>query len=138
MELSAIRTGTPLTEKNREILVRVLHGMSQKEIAADLAMQLFGVTTLLVALIPFAWGSEIAARGGMARWKSRLFLAPLAVLALAGGLSALPLLPRWPILYGHGGAIGDLAFQLVASIFGMLNPQRAGVAGQRLQGLLSD
>ena len=97
-------------------------------VAADLAMQLLGVTTLLLALFPLAWGGELAARQSVNRWKLRLLLAPIAIFALAGGLSALPSLPRWPLLYGHGGVVGDLAFQLVASILGTLNPQRAGVA----------
>ncbi|HRD77923.1 MAG TPA: hypothetical protein PK264_18620, partial [Hyphomicrobiaceae bacterium] len=60
--------------------------------------------------------------------RPRLLLWPLVLLATAGALSALPILTRWPLVYGHGGMIGDLSFKTVSGLFALINPGRAGVA----------
>ena len=53
---------------------------------------------------------------------------PLALLALAGGVSALPMASTWPLEHGYGGILGDVIFGFVASIMTFISSDTAAIA----------
>ena len=79
---------------------------------ADLALQLFGAASWLIAAVLAAWGIRWLSG---ARWGRRWVLAvavPLALLSLSLYLSTVPVgeTEPWPYRVGYGGIVGD--FQL--------------------------
>src|ERR1700674_3228686 len=81
-------------------------------IAADLAMQLFGLATIALILPPAMWGWRLYThrRLDRLRWRAVAFAAGL-VLA-AGFASSLPRTAHWPLPTGIGGVIGDALLRL--------------------------
>ncbi len=77
-------------------------------VTADLSIQSVGLAAIALFLPLAAWGRAIAFRQIPANVKLRLLAWPLGVLALAGGLSALPEPGSWPLPNGFGGIMGDL------------------------------
>ncbi len=53
---------------------------------------------------------------------------PLALLALAGGVSALPMAGSWPLEHGYGGILGDVIFGFVASMMSFISSDTAAIA----------
>lgn len=97
-------------------------------ILSDLALQTFGLTAVFAYLAPFLWGWQLVRCEQVSSLKFKLLLFPLSMLALAGALSALPILRNWPLNHGYGGIIGDLMLSLAVSLLSMVNPQRAAMA----------
>ena len=89
-------------------------------IVSDLLLQTLGFAAVLAFLGFAAAGLELLMSEGLARIKRRLVLFPIAVIALAGALSALPSPATWPLRPGLGGIVGDtaigLAMQSMASL----------------------
>jgi S-DNA-T family DNA segregation ATPase FtsK/SpoIIIE len=83
-------------------------------IAADLAMQLFGLATIALIVPPAAWGWRLYThrRLDRLRWRAVAFAAGL-VLA-AGFASGLPRTAHWPLPTGIGGVVGDALLRLLA------------------------
>ncbi len=81
--------------------------------AADLLYQLFGLAAWLPVLVAASWGVRLAAGRRLAWPWLPIFSLPLALLALAAFLAALPPLPpaSWPLRAGMGGAVGDLQWR---------------------------
>ena len=77
-------------------------------VTADLSIQSLGLAAIALFLPLAAWGRYIAFRQIPSHVKLRLAAWPLGVLALAGGLSALPEPASWPLPNGFGGIMGDL------------------------------
>jgi len=94
-------------------------------ILADLLMQLLGLAGILVVLPPLMWAASLARGEPLARWRSKIALAPLGMVAIAGALSALPITAGWPLHHGNGGVIGDVAFTVLTSAFLPINADKA-------------
>jgi S-DNA-T family DNA segregation ATPase FtsK/SpoIIIE len=97
--------------------VRNLLGASGA-IAADLAMQLFGLATIAIVLPPAFWGWRLLTHRVLDRLRWRA-LAWIAGLALAAGFaSCLTRTAHWPLPTGIGGVIGDALLRVIASLAG--------------------
>jgi len=97
-------------------------------IVSDLALQTLGLTAIFAYLAPVVWGTQLVQSEQVPNLKFKLLLYPLSMLALAGALSALPLIRSWPLNHGYGGIIGDLLLSMATSLLSMINPQRAYIA----------
>jgi DNA segregation ATPase FtsK/SpoIIIE, S-DNA-T family len=97
-------------------------------VLADLLMQLLGLAGVMILLPPLLWALPLSSGRPLSAWRSKVGLAPLAVVALAGALSALPTSVTWTLHHGNGGMIGDLAFTLLASAFAPFNADKAALA----------
>src|SRR5262245_26766953 len=96
-------------------------------ILADLLMQLLGLAGVLILLPPLLWALPLSCGRPLEAWRGKLALAPVAIVAIAGAISALPTSVTWTLHHGNGGMIGDLAFTLLASALLPLSPDKAGV-----------
>jgi DNA segregation ATPase FtsK/SpoIIIE, S-DNA-T family len=97
-------------------------------ILADLLMQLLGLAGVLIVLPPLLWALPLSSGRPLRGWRSKFALAPVAVVAMAGALSALPTSITWTLHHGNGGMIGDLAFTGLAGTLALLNADKAGLA----------
>ena len=97
-------------------------------IISDLLLQTLGFAAVIALLAPLIWGMELvrAERVTFGRVKAGFY--PLSILALAGGLSALPVFEAWPLHHGFGGVLGDGLFKLTSSVFAVINQDRAALA----------
>ncbi|HPG88051.1 MAG TPA: DNA translocase FtsK 4TM domain-containing protein [Hyphomicrobium sp.] len=97
-------------------------------ILSDLLLQTLGFSAVVALVAPVAWTSELlrASRIDMPRAKAAFY--PLAVLAIAGALSAFPVPSSWPLHHGLGGVLGDGLYNLTSRLFAFLNEERAGLA----------
>ena len=97
---------------------------------ADVLLQAFGVASVLVLLSPMFWGLELLATQRFESSRSKILYYVLAVLLMAGALSALPGFPAWHFQQGLGGAFGDIVYSLGAGIGGIFLPKSGGaIAG---------
>lgn len=101
-------------------------------VVSDLMLQTFGLAAALALLPLMLWGAEMLTRGQLAMGRSKVGYYPIAVLALAGALSAYPVFPGWPLNHNLGGAIGDGVFSLAANLFELVNKDRADLAAALL------
>jgi S-DNA-T family DNA segregation ATPase FtsK/SpoIIIE len=101
-------------------------------IFSDLLLQTLGFAAVVVFLGPAYIGGELMLTERVARLNRRAPTFVVALLALAGALSSVPVPASWPINHGLGGAIGDLVFNLVAGLTSLPLPGR----GSALAGLL--
>jgi S-DNA-T family DNA segregation ATPase FtsK/SpoIIIE len=97
-------------------------------IFSDLVMQLLGVAGVCVILPPVFWSLELIGKGKLDGARSKLVLAPIAVVLLACAASSLPKVSGWPLPYGLGGALGDFTLRFVTSLLAMIGPERASAA----------
>jgi DNA segregation ATPase FtsK/SpoIIIE, S-DNA-T family len=97
-------------------------------ILSDMIMQMLGLAGVFV-LLPFLfWAMQLLGGERPRGLRGRLLLAPLAVLLIAGALSALPSASGWPMHHGYGGVLGDLLLGLLASLLAKINSERATAA----------
>ncbi|HMN38200.1 MAG TPA: DNA translocase FtsK [Hyphomicrobium sp.] len=101
-------------------------------VVSDLLLQTFGLAAILALLPPMLWGAEMLRSGHLSLGRSKVGYYPIAVLALAGAMSAYPVLPGWPLNHDLGGAIGDGVFSLAANLFKLVNKDRAELAAALL------
>jgi DNA segregation ATPase FtsK/SpoIIIE, S-DNA-T family len=87
-------------------------------IAADLAMQLFGLATIALLLPIAAWGWRLFTHRPLDRMRWRLPAWFFAVVAAAAFASCLARTAQWPLPTGLGGVIGDAVLRAIASITG--------------------
>ncbi|MEQ1713119.1 MAG: DNA translocase FtsK 4TM domain-containing protein, partial [Hyphomicrobium sp.] len=97
-------------------------------IVSDLLLQTLGIGAVLAILAPTLWALELIGAQRIRDFRAKASFYPLSVLILAGGLSALPVATGWPLNHGFGGILGDLIHGLTSSMFGLLNPDRGGLA----------
>ncbi len=97
-------------------------------IVSDLLLQTFGLAAVLALLAPMYWSAELISERRIVLGRTKLGFYPLSVLAIAGGLSSLPIFGAWPLHHGFGGAIGDGLFKLVANLLAIINADRADMA----------
>ena len=97
-------------------------------IVADLLIQTLGLASA-VALFPIMiWGVELVVSQQVASLRTKVTYYPLALLALAGGVSALPMAGSWPLEHGYGGILGDVIFGFFASIMTFISSDTAAIA----------
>src|SRR5689334_665348 len=101
---------------------------AQGAILADILMQLLGLTAVVLILPPLIWALSLTSGQILPGWRGKLALAPLAIVGLAGAISALPTSPSWSLHHGNGGMVGDLVFTLLAGMLAPINPDRARLA----------
>ncbi len=98
-------------------------------ILSDMLMQMLGLAGVFVLLPPLFWALRLLTAEQPPGLRGKLILAPLAVLFLAGALSALPSAATWPLHHhGYGGVLGDLGLGLLASLLAHVNPDRSAAA----------
>jgi DNA segregation ATPase FtsK/SpoIIIE, S-DNA-T family len=97
-------------------------------ILSDMVMQMLGLAGVFVLLPPLFWALQFLTGEQPPHLRGRLLLAPLAVLLLAGALSALPAASVWPMHHGYGGVLGDLGLGLLASLLAHVNAERSSAA----------
>jgi S-DNA-T family DNA segregation ATPase FtsK/SpoIIIE len=97
--------------------VRNLLGASGA-IAADLAMQLFGVATIAIILPPAFWGWRFFTHRILdrLRWRITAWIGGLILSAAFASCLIRPV--HWPLPTGIGGVAGDALLRLIASITG--------------------
>jgi len=87
-------------------------------IAADLAMQLFGLATIAIILPPAFWGWRFFTHRVLDRMRWRI-LAWIGGLVLSAAFaSCLTRTTHWPLPTGIGGVTGDALLRVIASIVG--------------------
>jgi S-DNA-T family DNA segregation ATPase FtsK/SpoIIIE len=87
-------------------------------IAADLAMQLFGLAAIAVILPPGLWGWRLFSDRPLDRLRSRIAAWMIGLVLAAGFAACLPRTAHWPLPSGIGGVIGDAVLRVVASLSG--------------------
>ena len=106
-------------------------------ILSDLLLQTLGFAAALALLAPVMWSLELLSAERIEHGRRKVGFYPLSVLAVAGALSALPVVASWPLHHGYGGVIGDGVLRLVASLFAVVNANRAGLAAGVLLWIVS-
>ena len=89
---------------------------------ADLALQTFGLASMLPAFVLAAWSWRMVSKRGVSVWPLRLVLLIFALMFLAIGLNALPAPENWPLMSRLGGVAGNLAstpLSTIGQIFGI-------------------
>lgn len=97
-------------------------------IIADLVMQLLGLAGVFIVLPPIFWALQLIGRGRLERVRTKLLLAPAAVLLLACAAASLPRIASWPLHYNIGGVMGDLLLGALTSVLATIRPERASAA----------
>jgi S-DNA-T family DNA segregation ATPase FtsK/SpoIIIE len=87
-------------------------------IAADLAMQLFGLAAIAIILPPGLWGWRLFSDRPLDRLPPRLAAWIIGLVLAAGFASCLPRTAHWPLPSGIGGVIGDAVLRVIASLAG--------------------
>lgn len=76
-------------------------------VVADLAMQLLGLGSIVLALPPVLWGVRLMRERDLPHGGLRIALWCVGVLSASAVASALPPTARWPLPTGMGGVAGD-------------------------------
>ncbi len=97
-------------------------------IVSDLLLQMLGFAAVIALLTPMFWSLDLISNERVSGFRVKGSFYPLSVLILAGGLSSLPVPASWPLHHGLGGILGDVLFNMASSVFGLINPERAGIA----------
>jgi S-DNA-T family DNA segregation ATPase FtsK/SpoIIIE len=97
-------------------------------VVSDLLFQTLGFAAVFALIVPLVWSLELIRSERVEGWRSKILFYPIAVLAVAGALSSLPLFAGWPLRHGYGGLLGDATLNLVARVFSFINEGRAPVA----------
>jgi DNA segregation ATPase FtsK/SpoIIIE, S-DNA-T family len=87
-------------------------------IAADLAMQLFGVATIAMILPPAFWGWRFFTHRMLDRLRWRVAAWIAGLMSSAAFASCLSRPPHWPLPTGIGGVAGDALLRVIAGIAG--------------------
>ena len=87
-------------------------------IAADLAMQLFGLATIAIILPPAFWGWRFFTHRMLDRMRWRIVAWVGGLVLSAAFASCLSRTTHWPLPTGIGGVTGDALLRVIASILG--------------------
>jgi hypothetical protein len=94
-------------------------------IVSDLVMQLLGLAGVFIVLPLSFWALQLIGMGRLEKPRTKLLLAPLAVLLLACGASSMPRMEAWPLPHNLGGLLGDFALAAITSVLATIRPERA-------------
>ncbi len=97
-------------------------------VAADVAVQLFGLAILAVLGPIFAWGLTLIRHRSLDRLFGRFGAHGLGILAASGFASLLPRADSWPLPTGLGGAVGDAIERLPLMMIGSSGPAKIAAA----------
>ncbi|HLN11391.1 MAG TPA: DNA translocase FtsK 4TM domain-containing protein, partial [Xanthobacteraceae bacterium] len=86
--------------------------------AADLLMQLMGVSAVAMVLPIAAWGWRLLIHHPLDRERWRVLMWIAGTLAAAGLAACLPVSRAWPLPTGLGGVVGDALLRIPAAIAG--------------------
>ncbi len=86
-------------------------------VAADLVMQLLGLSSIAFLAPPSLWGWRLMTVRRLERAKARLVLLLTGGLCSAGLASLLPVTARWPLPTGLGGVLGDAILMVPRRLF---------------------
>ncbi|HRO50872.1 MAG TPA: DNA translocase FtsK 4TM domain-containing protein, partial [Hyphomicrobium sp.] len=103
-------------------------------IIADLLLQTLGLAAAIALLPLMIWAFEMTLSERIPALSTKLTFYPLAVLALAGAVSALPTTASWPITHGLGGILGDVVFDALSSVLRLFSTGSASAAAAILLG----
>src|SRR5215831_3947815 len=87
-------------------------------IAADLAMQLFGVAAIAIIVPPAFWGWRFFTHRVLDRLRWRVAAWIGGLMSSAAFASCLSRPPQWPLPTGIGGVAGDALLRVIANITG--------------------
>jgi DNA segregation ATPase FtsK/SpoIIIE, S-DNA-T family len=85
-------------------------------IAADLMMQLLGLGSLALLLPIAVWGYRLLGHRPLRRERLRVVVWLVGAVLAAAFASCLPPTPRWPLLSGLGGVVGDALLRLPVAL----------------------
>lgn len=97
-------------------------------ILADLLLQTLGFSAVIALVAPVIWTLELMRDSRISAPRTKAGFYPLAILAVAGALSAFPDPAAWPLHHGLGGVLGDGLYNLTSRLFAFVNADRAGLA----------
>ncbi|MDX2204123.1 MAG: DNA translocase FtsK 4TM domain-containing protein [Hyphomicrobiaceae bacterium] len=97
-------------------------------IIADLMLQTLGLAAAVALLPLMIWAFELILSEHVAQIRTKATFYPFAILGLAGAVSALPRTANWPIEHGYGGILGDVIFDSISSVLGVVSSDTAGFA----------
>ena len=103
-------------------------------IIADLLLQTLGLAAAIALLPLMIWAFEMMLSERIPALSTKLTFYPLAVLALAGAVSALPATASWPITHGLGGILGDVIFDTLSTVLRLFSTGSASAATAILLG----
>ena len=83
---------------------------------ADLLLHTIGVSSVVLMVCCLVWGLQLLLSDRVEAFQIRAFFAAVAVLAIAGGSSALPTVEGWMFHHGYGGILGDVSLNLVVGL----------------------
>jgi S-DNA-T family DNA segregation ATPase FtsK/SpoIIIE len=93
---------------------------------SDLMVQTVGLGAAFMVAAPVVWGAHLMFDRPLTAGRWRVAAAALAVLSVAGGLASIPKIEAWPLVYGFGGLIGDILYNVFGSL---LQPVLGPLAG---------
>ena len=88
-------------------------------VVADILLQTLGMVAVIGLIAPIVWGLQILGRETVSRFRLKLFQAVTGIVALAGGLSALPVAEGWPLAHPYGGLLGGMVHSLFAGVLAL-------------------
>src|SRR6056297_3100610 len=94
-------------------------------VVADFFFHTIGLTVVFLAAPVFILGLEWALGEDVADARRRIALIGFSTLAIAAGLSALPVSGAWGLELGYSGIIGDFAYSIVSSLIAVALPEAA-------------
>lgn len=94
-------------------------------IVSDLLMQLLGLAGVFIVLPLSFWALQLIGMGRLEKPRTKLLLAPVAVLLLACAASSMPRVEAWPLPHNLGGLLGDFALAAITSVLATIRPERA-------------
>ena len=83
---------------------------------ADLLLHTIGLSSVVLMVCCLVWGLQLLLSDRVEAFQIRAFFAAVAVLAIAGGSSALPTVEGWMFHHGYGGILGDVSLNLVVGL----------------------
>ena len=88
-------------------------------IVGDLALQIFGLASLVPVLVLTAWSWRMITKQGVSPWWARLLCLMFGMIFFSAGLHLLAIPENWPLMTRLGGVLGGLALEHMAR-FGLM------------------
>jgi DNA segregation ATPase FtsK/SpoIIIE, S-DNA-T family len=86
-------------------------------LVADLALQIMGLASLLLVMVPIAWGLKMMRGHSVSHLWLRFTLLIISLVLCAGLLSTMEPPMAWPIGSGFGGSIGTVLHDVFYKLF---------------------